>query len=171
MKLELIHPSITLKKSYLRGLAEFQAEGSWQIELDYQLISLDFGGYVSHILSRTSFKSDIIVPHTELWGVVDNEYVGSVFIRHYLTDALRELGGNIGYDTAPSFRRRKVATVMLAQALPVARELGLSEVLLTCDDKNLGSIKVIERNGGKLEKTKFISECKSLRRYYWINLP
>jgi len=41
---------------------------------------------------------------------------------------------------------------MLRLALVEARKLGLSRVMLTCDDTNLASIKVIENCGGKLEK-------------------
>jgi predicted acetyltransferase len=40
---------------------------------------------------------------------------------------------------------------MLRQALGVARELGIDLALITCDEDNLGSRRVIERNGGLLE--------------------
>ena len=76
----------------------------------------------------------------------------------------------IGYDTVPSFRGRGVATEMLCQALPVARALGLTSVLLTCDDTNAASIRVIERNGGSLQATKALDTNRPLKRYYWISL-
>ena len=40
---------------------------------------------------------------------------------------------------------------MLAAALPVAYELGIDPVLVTCDTDNAASRKVIESNGGMLE--------------------
>jgi predicted acetyltransferase len=40
---------------------------------------------------------------------------------------------------------------MLAAALPVAAALGLECVLLTCDQDNVASRRVIERNGGLLQ--------------------
>ena len=40
---------------------------------------------------------------------------------------------------------------MLSAALPVAAGLGIDPVLVTCDDTNVGSRKVIEANGGLLE--------------------
>ena len=52
----------------------------------------------------------------------------------------------------------------------VARALSLGEVLLTCDDTNLGSIRVIERNGGILRETKVLAANRPLKRYYWISL-
>jgi predicted acetyltransferase len=52
---------------------------------------------------------------------------------------------------APSARLRGHATAMLAAALPVARSLGVTDVLITCDTDNVASRKVIEANGGVLE--------------------
>ena len=40
---------------------------------------------------------------------------------------------------------------MLAAALPVAHSLSIDRALLTCDEDNLASRKVIEANGGVLE--------------------
>jgi predicted acetyltransferase len=38
---------------------------------------------------------------------------------------------------------------MLAAALPLARALGITEALLTCDVTNAASRRVIESNGGR----------------------
>jgi predicted acetyltransferase len=59
---------------------------------------------------------------------------------------------------------------MLAMALPMAKELGILRVLVTCDDNNLGSIKTIEANGGRLENKVEVGEGKPLKRRYWIEL-
>ena len=97
--------------------------------------------------------------------------MGRISIHHELNDALRVEGGHIGYDTVPSVRGRGVATEMLRQALPVARALGLREVLITCDDTNAASIRVIEKNGGSLRDTRALASDRPLKRYYWIALP
>ncbi len=91
------------------------------------------------------------VPDTELWLIEGDEYLGRVGIRHRLTPFLLEVGGHIGYDVRPSARLRGHATAMLREALGVARELGIERALVTCDVDNVGSRKVIERNGGVLE--------------------
>ena len=72
-------------------------------------------------------------------------------LRHRLTPALLEVGGHIGYDVRPSARRRGHATAMLREALIVALGLGIESALVTCNVDNVGSRKVIERNGGVLE--------------------
>lgn len=91
------------------------------------------------------------VPATNLWLIDGDEYVGRIAIRHRLTDRLREAGGHIGYDVRPSLRRRGHATRMLRDALIVARSLGITTALLTCDVDNVASRRVIERNGGVLQ--------------------
>lgn len=91
------------------------------------------------------------VPSTTLWWVDGAEYLGRIAIRHRLTPALLEVGGHIGYDVRRSQRGRGHATAMLGAALPVAYELGIDPVLITCDEDNIASRTVIERNGGVLE--------------------
>ena len=92
------------------------------------------------------------VHDTRLWlvdeAVSPPTFLGRISIRHELTRFLRDVGGHIGYVVRPSARRHGLATRMLAEALPVAADLGLNPVLITCDDDNLASAKVILANGG-----------------------
>jgi predicted acetyltransferase len=64
---------------------------------------------------------------------------------------LLESAGHIGYDVAPAARRQGHGTAMLRAALPIAAKLGLSQALITCDVDNIGSRRIIEANGGRLE--------------------
>ncbi len=114
----------------------------------------EFASYVCRLradVREESARPDGHVPATTLWWVDDEEYLGRLAIRHRLTPSLRALGGHIGYDVRPSARQRGHATAMLAAALPAARGLGIDLVLVTCDDDNVASRKVIEANGGVLE--------------------
>jgi predicted acetyltransferase len=54
--------------------------------------------------------------------------------------------------------------------LEKARERGLDRVLLTCDETNLASRKVIENNGGQLENAVQVEGQTVLKMRYWINL-
>lgn len=74
-------------------------------------------------------------------------FIGEVCIRHSLTAALERYGGHIGYAVRPSEWNRGCGTLMLALALEKAQGLGLSDVLATCDDDNLASARVMEKNG------------------------
>jgi predicted acetyltransferase len=170
-RIQLVPPAERWRASFLRGFREFQREGlPWWAGGDLELAERDFATFVARTLAESSHRTDTFVPKTHLWAVLDEEFVGRISIHHELTDALRLEGGHIGYDTVPSFRSRGVATEMLRQALPRARALGLTEVLLTCNDTNAASISVIERNGGVLRATKVLAANRALKRYYWINL-
>ncbi len=82
---------------------------------------------------------------------VNGVIVGRASVRHELNDFLARWGGHIGYAVRPAFRRRGYATEILRQSLAMAHELGIASALVTCDDGNVGSARVIERCGGILE--------------------
>ncbi|HEX2706374.1 MAG TPA: GNAT family N-acetyltransferase [Candidatus Lustribacter sp.] len=105
------------------------------------------------------------MPSTNRWLVGGSEFLGHLSIRHRLTPVLVELGGHIGYAIRPSARRRGYGTRQLALALPVARGLGLGRLLVTCDEDNIGSARIIERSGGVLE------DVRGDKRRYWIDVP
>ena len=166
--LTLVAPNERYRETVLRGLRELRDEGlPWHVAVDLIVIERDFGAFVASKLADVH-RSDI--PATHLWAIADDEFVGRLSIRHALNDALRIEGGHVGYDTVPSFRGRGVATEMLRQTLPIARTLGLTSVLITCDDTNARSIRVIERNGGVLVETKSLAPNRPLKRYYAIDL-
>src|SRR5713226_3487864 len=140
MTIQLVSPTEKYRESFLRALREFQRDGlPWWIGGDLEGVEQDFAAFVAKKLADSNRRTETFVPSTHLWAVAEDEFVGRISIRHELNDALRVEGGHIGYDTVPSFRGRGVATEMLRQALPVARALGLSSVLVTCDDTNAAS--------------------------------
>ena len=171
MKIQLVPPTERCRESFLRALREFRHEGlPWWIGGDLETVEQDFAAFVAKKLADAHRRTEAFVPATHLWAVAEEQFVGRISIRHELNDALRVEGGHIGYDTVPSFRGRGVATEMLRRALPVALELGLTTVLLTCDDTNAGSIRVIEKNGGSLRETKVLDPNRPPKRYYRIAL-
>lgn len=107
------------------------------------------------------------VPSTWLLAVVEGVVVGRTSIRFELNDSLVVEGGHIGYAVHLDHRRRGYATEILRQSLVVARAAGVDRVLVTCADDNVGSSRVIEANGGRLENIVDI-EGQPLRRY-WID--
>ena len=109
------------------------------------------------------------VPSTFLFGFAGTRIVGRVSIRHALNRYLERFGGHIGYVVVPEYRRQGYATEILRQSLQIARQkLGLTRVLVTCDDDNIGSIRVIEKNGGVLESVVTQPNGLTSKRRYWI---
>jgi predicted acetyltransferase len=171
MKIQLVPPTQSYRESFLCGLREFRDEGlPWWGGGVLETAEQDFAGFVAKKLADANRRSASSVPTTHLWAVTVEQFVGRISIHHELNVALHIEGGHIGFDTVPSFRGRGVATEMLRQALPVARALGLTAVLITCDDTNVASIRVIEKNGGSLRETKTLDTTRPMKRYYWIAL-
>ena len=83
------------------------------------------------------------------WLVDDGngEFIGEITVRHRLTEELTRYGGHIGYGIRFSRWNQGFGTQMLAFALEEAKKLGLSKVLITCNDDNIGSARVMEKNG------------------------
>lgn len=110
------------------------------------------------------------VPCTFLVAEAGGHIVGRVSIRHELNDALRRVGGHVGYGVRPAWRRRGYATELLRRGLAICVDLGLEDVLVTCDDDNVGSAAVIERCGGVLENVvRDPGGDGTLKRRYWIH--
>ena len=110
------------------------------------------------------------------WLVDDGaaRFIGEVKLRHRLNDALLLRGGHIGYGIRFSEWGRGYGTVMLGLALEKAREMRLSPVLITCNDDNLASARVIEKNGFVLENKVIAVNLhdgkERLTRRYWKTL-
>lgn len=113
------------------------------------------------------------VTSTYLWLVDGDEFLGEVNIRHDVNESLLLCGGHIGYGVRCSRWNQGIGSEMLRLALEYAREkLLLKEVLITCNDDNFGSARVIENNGGVLrDKIENIKNGKKvLTRRYWIEV-
>lgn len=98
---------------------------------------------------------------------VAGDVVGRASVRYALTDWLYRFGGHIGYAVAPAHRRRGHAGEMLRQSLQRLSAAGIDRALVTCDDNNVGSARVIESCGGVLENVMDVGDGL-LRRRYWI---
>lgn len=91
---------------------------------------------------------EALVPTDTFWVFSGEEMAGELHVRHYLRKTLLRHGGHIGYSVQPKFRSRGVATAMLRFGIDRLRELGEVDALVTCDEGNVASARVIERCGG-----------------------
>jgi len=93
------------------------------------------------------------VPSSGFWLVDGQHYLGSGDVRHYLTDSLRKLGGNIGYSINPLFWQQGLGNLQLQLLLEEAKKLRIAKPIITCFDENTASAKIIEKNHGVLLRT------------------
>jgi predicted acetyltransferase len=112
------------------------------------------------------------VSSTTYWLIDKDKFIGQINIRHQLNDSLLKRGGHIGFGVAYEFWKQGYGTKMLAMALKKAKNMGINKVLITCDEDNIGSSKVIENNGGKLENIveNIVDDKKIYTKRYWIEL-
>lgn len=98
----------------------------------------------------------------------DNYIVGMIDIRHYLNKYLTQVGGNIGYGVRKTERNKGYAKQMLKLALEKCKELKIKKVLITCDEDNIASEKVILSANAKLEDIRNVDGENKKR--FWIDL-
>lgn len=98
-----------------------------------------------------------------------NNIVGQISVRHKLNDFLKFRGGHIGYYVCPNQRKKGFGTEMLSEILEFCKEIELNKVLVTCDETNIGSNKIILNNHGALDSKDIDSNGVKFNRY-WINL-
>ena len=98
----------------------------------------------------------------------DNYIVGMIDIRHYLNEYLTQVGGHIGYGVRKTERNKGYAKQMLKLALKKCKELKIKKVLITCDEDNIASEKVILSANAKLEDIRNVDGENKKR--FWIDL-
>lgn len=103
------------------------------------------------------------VPSTTYWLYVDGKPVGFGSVRHFLTDALREVGGNIGYGIAPKYRGKGYGKELLRLLLEQANQIGIDKALVTINLNNIASKSVALANG------EVITGQTDKRMFVWIN--
>jgi predicted acetyltransferase len=131
-----------------------------------------FAEYLRYLEKRRAgrgVRSDV-APSSLLFAFEQGRIVGRASIRHELAPPFGQVAGHIGYAVLPEFRGRGYATQILRLAVCFAHaELGLGRVLVTCDDDNVASIRVIEKNHGVFEDTYEGDTLRRPKRRYWID--
>ena len=170
---ELVLPTTSVRQSFLEAMDEFVAEGAhdsqtvgWIAKYGASWRTPEgFAAFVDRVNAEEADES--VLPErwvltSTRWWVDGDRYLGRIAVRHRLNAFLRDVGGHIGYDVRPSARRQGHASAMLRAVLPHAHGLGIDPALVTCDDDNVASVRVIEACGGVLE------DVRGVKRRYWV---
>ena len=111
---------------------------------------------------RTDIEDGWRVPTTTFWLYDGDTPVGIGKIRHFLTDKLREGGGNVSYAVRPSCRGKGYARPLLTALAREARALGVDRLLITVFEGNEPSLRTALSCGAQLERT------ANGRYYLWL---
>jgi predicted acetyltransferase len=165
----LAEPTVAYRDTFIQSVHEFQAEGR-QLNYDLNVLTNDFSAFVqeSHDAKDRSKLKPGRVPASDFWLIDKNEFIGRLSLRHELNEFLLKMGGHIGYEIRPSRRKQGYGTEILRLGLEKTKELGLQRVLVTCDEDNIGSKKIIEHNGGKFENAIKLEGDHVKKLRYWI---
>ncbi len=153
--------------------AEFSASFRRHNEERHQLKEGQF--FRDYIAGLNKYENPVSLPPDKVlqisfWFLNENDIlIGNSRMRLSLNEYLLNIGGHIGYDVSPEHRRKGYGTEILRLTLIEARKNGIQRVLVTCNEDNLHSRKVIEKNGGILENVVLEeSTGKNILRF-WID--
>jgi predicted acetyltransferase len=170
MMLCLVEPAPLYKAAILDAVAEMQASGEWDISPHA------FAARFDDMLREIAAAKDPatappgVLPYEDFWLMEKDTWIGLLTLRLQLNEQFLHSGGHIGYVVRPSKRRCGYGTVLLRLGLDKARGRGLQRVLLTCDQTNIGSRKIIETNGGQFENAVVVAGQAAQKLRYWIDL-
>ena len=87
-------------------------------------------------------------PVTRYWLIDNDEYIGTLGLRKKITKKIKYHEGHMGFQIRPSKRKQGYGAEVLRLGLLKAKDAGLKSVYINCSEKNVASIKIIEKNGG-----------------------
>lgn len=143
----LVEPCEKYLQSYIDAYDEYKANGV-KVEAFLDARTQDIFALYDNYRHERSLPPDRV--GADYYWLVDEKrsyLIGEISIRHRLTESLKRYGGHIGYGVRYSEWNKGFGTLMLRLALGKAKLLGISTVLITCDDDNPASAKVMENNG------------------------
>ncbi len=165
---EFLEINAKFKDKFLEMAKDYQSAGEDRFQSGIE----DFEQYLKYLENHRTGRNlaDGDVGFNTFFLLVDNKIVGSGSLRHALNEKLAVYGGHIGYAVRPSERRKGYGSLILHLTLKKARDFGFERVFVTCDTDNIGSVKIIEKNGGRLANKIFYKPVSQNISQFWIEL-
>ena len=173
--MKFVFPNKDYEQKAIEYIEEFHRYSSPINGADGLIRVLENGSY-SDWLSKIQCDIDIAnVPDDKVPAFTyfyiresDNKIVGMINICLALNEFLKCEGGHIGYSVRPTERQKGYATSMLREALAFCGNIGLHNVIVTCDKSNTVSAKVIQNCGGILDAEFYKDNFKEIIQRYII---
>ncbi len=166
------------QRSFIEALHEGFKRGIGQAKPSAEITEIE-RGFEAYIARTTDATGTITLPDGKVvpkvpfdvfWLVEGDTFIGEASVRYELNDWLVEGGGHVGYGIRPSFQRQGYGKLILKLALEKCRAYDTGPVLVTCNESNISSAKIIEANGGVLEDRRPDLFEGGLLKRYWIEI-
>ncbi len=170
-ELILVNPSKVLKEKILEYKEEYFDFEETNINGSCGLARYnDFDEWLEIVLSIEKDKLYNNVHASTFFSVrkSDNRIIGTIQLRHFLSDELEKHGGHIGYGIRPTERKKGYGKQQLLLVLEIAKDMKIPKVMIICDKDNIASSRTAISSGGTLTGENF-HEGKE-QQIYWINL-
>ena len=150
------------RESYI-FLKDFLMNGVSDIG-DLRKYTGDYEGWLEKLERESRGVIKDKIPTITYFVKRDEEIIGLAFIKPVNPELVREIG-NIGLAIKPKERGKGYSNDILLELLKECKNLGLEEVMLTCDSKNIPSYKSILDNTGILKDEIKSTYSNHLQRY------
>jgi predicted acetyltransferase len=159
---QLVEPSVRYNKSWLELMTEPESYTAFAAKF---LKEPDLTAYLQIIQQEKegNLRTDS-VPRTILWLVDGEDIIGRASIKHTLPDSLR-LRGHIGYYIRPKYRKKGYGYAICEMTVKEAKKLGITKIVISALEHNIGSRKIIEKNGGVFEGISTSDDGSKLAMY------
>lgn len=168
----LVKPSKELEESILEYRQEYLNFGESHINGSSGIAYYkDFNEWLDIVLSIEKDKLSRDNIHASTFFSLrksDYKIIGSIQLRHFLTEDLEKHGGHIGYGIRPSERKKGYGKQQLLLVLDKAREMKIPKVMISCDKDNIASSRTAISCGGILTCENYYKDKE--QQIFWINL-
>jgi predicted acetyltransferase len=170
----LVEPDMALRDQFSAMVCGYKNSDEADYFEIYKDALEDFDKYVLKLQNNSKgidIPEDWVATHS-FWLINEgSEVLGVLRVRtDNENEFVRSYAGNIGYDISPLHRQKGYGKTILTLGLEKAKVLGLDKALVTCNYDNVGSIKIIESNGGVFESEAFCQSKNTLLRRYWFEI-
>ena len=169
-QLKLVRPSIEYKQQYESMMEEWESfggrlnPGALRRYSNKRQANVSYEEWLKWIEEDRNYGQD-------LYFLVDDNYViGAISIRFKRTLETAGIDGHVGFGIRPSKRNKGYATTMLQMAFPILKEYKINTVVISCAKDNIGSLKVIINNGGKLIEEVIDPDNGELMQIYHLKI-
>ncbi|MCL2592782.1 MAG: GNAT family N-acetyltransferase [Defluviitaleaceae bacterium] len=170
-ELELLEPTKELEAAIMEYRQEYILNGE-KINGSLGLVHYDdYSEWLEKVnKTQKAETSPLGVATTTYFSIrkSDGKIIGTIQLRHDLTDELREHGGHIGYGVRPSERGKGYGKQQLMLVLDIARQMGIQKVMISCTKDNIASRQTAISCGGVLARENIYKDLE--QQIFWINL-